>query len=349
MQFPWNYISARNESFYNENYFTNRTEANITAQFDASEKYSFLAGARYLTDHAEFYKSSSQLTFNYSGTNKVDYYNYAAFVQGNLKWKIFTLVPGLRFEKHNVYGAVIVPRINLTKKIGNWNIDLQYNEAFRAPSILNIDLNANIKPEKTYDKEIEVSYRIGEKSIASATLFHIDIINPIIYTSNDLVESYENDTRTGSMGVETEYKFKSEKQNFTINYAFYIPNNNKVDEFSVENQPQLLVAFPNHKVSGNYTLFFMSGFFINMSGIFYSDRYGYDSNDLLFKLKPTLLLGSFIGFRNLFKALDVGLGINDVLNENYEFIQAYRSGNDPLPGPGRELSLKIRYNINFKR
>jgi outer membrane receptor for ferrienterochelin and colicin len=285
MQFPWNYTNAGNDSVYNENYYTNRAEANVTAQFEASEKYSFLAGVRYMTDHAEFYKSGGQLVFEYSGTNKVDYYNYAAFIQGNLKWKIFTLVPGFRFEKHNVYGAVIVPRVNLTKKIGRWNFDLQYNEAFRAPSILNIDLNANIKPEKTYDKEIEVSYRIGEKSIVSATLFHIDIINPIIYTSNSLVESYENDARTGSMGVETEYKYKSDKQNFTVNYSFYIPNNNKVDEFAVENHPQLLAAFPNHKVTANYTLFFRKGFFVNVSGIFYSERYGYDINDLLLRQK----------------------------------------------------------------
>jgi outer membrane receptor for ferrienterochelin and colicin len=349
MQYPWNYYDASNDSIYNENYKTTRAEANVTAQFEASEKYSLLAGIRYLADHAEYYKSSSNVIFNYSGTNKVDYYNYAAFIQGNLKWKIFTLVPGFRFEKHNVYGAVIVPRVNLTKKIGKWNIDLQYNEAFRAPSILNIDLNKSIKPEKTYDKEIEVSYRIGEKSIASATLFHIDIINPIIYASNGILESYENNVRTGSIGIETEYKYKSEKHNFTINYSLYLPNNNQVDEFVVENKPHLLTAFPNHKATANYILFFKKGFFINVSSIFYSERFGYDSKDILFKLKPTLLLGSFIGFRNLFKALDVGLGVNDLLNENYEFIQAYRSGNDPLPGPGRELSLKIRYNINFQR
>jgi outer membrane receptor for ferrienterochelin and colicin len=349
MQFPWNYTNAGNDSVYNENYYTNRAEANVTAQFEASEKYSFLAGVRYMTDHAEFYKSGGQLVFEYSGTNKVDYYNYAAFIQGNLKWKIFTLVPGFRFEKHNVYGAVIVPRVNLTKKIGRWNFDLQYNEAFRAPSILNIDLNANIKPEKTYDKEIEVSYRIGEKSIVSATLFHIDIINPIIYTSNSLVESYENDARTGSMGVETEYKYKSDKQNFTVNYSFYIPNNNKVDEFAVENHPQLLAAFPNHKVTANYTLFFRKGFFVNVSGIFYSERYGYDINDLLLRQKATLLAGCYLGYRNLFNALDIGLGVNDLLNEKYNFIQAYRSGNAPLAGPGREIGLKIRYNINFQR
>jgi outer membrane receptor for ferrienterochelin and colicin len=349
MQFPWNYISASHDSLYNENYFTKRAEANLTAQYELSEKYSFLAGVRYLSDHAEFYRPSSQLIFEYSGVREVDYFNYAAYLQGNFKWNIFTLVPGFRFEKHNVYGAVIVPRVNLTKKIGKWNFDLQYNEAFRAPSILNIDLNRDIKPEKTYDKEIEVSYRVGEKSVASATLFHIDIINPIIYTSSSLVESYENDIRTGSAGIETEYKFKSDKQNFTFNYSFYMPNKNKVEEFSVENRSKFLIAFPTHKITSNYTLFIKKGLFANLSGIFYSERWGYDSNDLLFKLEPTFLLGTFIGYRNLFNSFDIVIGVNDLFNQNYQFIQAYRSGNDPLPGPGREFNLKIRYNINFQQ
>lgn len=349
MQFPWNYTNAGNDSIYNQNYYTTRAEANVTAQYELNSQYSFLLGGRYLNDHAEYYKPTSYVTFNYNGLKEVDFYNIAAFTQTTLKWKVFTLVPGLRFEKHNVYGAVIVPRINLTKKLGKWNFDLQYNEAFRAPSILNIDLNASIKPEKTSDKEIEVSYRIAQKSIASITLFHIDILNPIIYQSNSFIEMYENDRRTGTMGVEVEYKYKSEQHHFTMNYSFYTPNNNQVDEFEVEGHSKILIAFPNHKLSGNYTLFLTKGFFVNLAGIFYSARYGYDENDELYKSKSLLLLSTFIGYRNLFEGFDLGVGMNDILHSQYQFIQGYRSGNNPLPGPGREYSVKVRYNINFKQ
>lgn len=349
VQYPWNYTNGSNDSLYNKNYYTTRAEANLTAHYELNSNYSFLSGVRYLTDHAELYKSNSDLVFNYNGNKKIDYYNFAGYAQANLKLNIFTLVPGLRFEKHNVYGAVLVPRINLTKKIGKWNFDLQYNEAFRAPSILNIDLNPAIKPEKTKDKEIEVSYRIAEKQIASFTLFQIDIINPIIYQSSGSIETYENDIRTGTMGLETEYKFKGEKQNFTINYSFYIPNNNKVDEFEVVGHKRILIAFPNHKISSNYNLFITKGLYINLSGIFYSERYGYDQNDILFRSNALFLIGSFVGYRNLVNGLDLVIGVNDLLNAQYQFIQAYRSGNNPMPGPGREFSLKFRYNINFKQ
>ena len=72
-------------------------------------------------------------------------------------------------------------------------------------------------------------------------------------------------------------------------------------------------------------------------------------NDNLFKSKAAFLLGSFIGYRNVVNGLDLVIGVNDLLNSKYQFIQAYRSGNSPLPGPGREFSLKFRYNINFKQ
>jgi len=348
-QFPWNYTNASHDSIYNENYYTSRSEANLTAQYEANQVYSFLMGIRYLADHAEFYKSTSNIVFNYNGASKVDYNNFAVFTQANLKWKVFTLVPGLRFEKHNVYGAVIVPRINLTKKIGKWNLELQYNEAFRAPSILNIDLNSDIKPEKTYDKEIELSYRVNNNSIASLTLFHIDILNPIIYTSNSFIEQYENDQRTGSMGFETEYKYKSDQHNFSVNYSFYIPNQNKVDEFDVEGHSNILLAFPNHKAVVNYSIFLTKGLFINFNEIFYSSRYGYNAQDVLYAEGPVFLTGCFIGIRNLTQGLDLGIGVNDAFNEKYKFIQAYRSGNDALPGPGREFSIKCRYNLEFKK
>jgi hypothetical protein len=89
--------------------------------------------------------------------------------------------------------------------------------------------------------------------------------------------------------------------------------------------------------------------YINLSGIFYSERYGYDQNDILFRSNALFLFGSFVGYRNLVNGLDLVIGVNDLLNAQYQFIQAYRSGNNPMPGPGREFSLKFRYNINFKQ
>lgn len=347
IQLPWNYIQTNDSSFL-ENFYTRRAEARVTAEYNFDSTYSILVGARYQMDQAKYNYDSTPMVFSYNGTNQVQYNNIAAYLQAKLNYSWAQIIPGLRFEKHNVYGAVIVPRINITKRWKKWNFDLQYNEAFRAPSVFNIDLNPGIKPEHTYDKEIEIAYRVNPYSQIGLTLFHIDIKDPIVYSYSNGSEFYLNESRTGSIGTEMEYRFKKERHQFSVNHSFYMANKNKVSIYEVPGKSQTFVAFPNHKVVLNYGFFTKGSFFMQISSVFYSQRYGFNAADSLYRFKEQLLIAPSVGWRNLFNHLDVLFAVNDLLDVRYSFVQAYRSGSDPLPGPGREFSVKIRYLFSFQ-
>lgn len=342
--YPWRYVNYHDSVFY-QNFYNVRTEGGLIGNYIFNQNFSLLAGARYQRDYSLYFEENTPQRFAYSGETSVQFYNYSFYSQATLKWKKFILTPGFRYEKHNVYGAVLVPRVNLSAQWNKFGFDLQYNEAFRAPTIINIDLNQSIKPERTYDKELELNYSLNQVNQIALTLFYIDIYRPIIYTETEGIETYFNGARTGSMGVEFSYRWKNENNFLTSSLSYYRPSRNLVDVFAVEQNPNILIATPSVKITTDYTRQLNKYFYCGFSGIFYGKRYGYNSSDEQFSLPETYLLTTYIGAKALWNVLDVSLGVNDILDQRYKFIQAYRSGSNPLPGPGRELTLRVRWTV----
>ncbi len=68
------------------------------------------------------------------------------------------------------------------------------------------------------------------------------------------------------------------------------------------------------------------------------------------KLKPSVFANIFILYQDMFlKGLDLGVGVYDIFDEKIKYIQPYNSGHAPLPGPSRELIVKLSYHLNLKR
>lgn len=342
--YPWRYIDYHDSVFY-QNFYNVRTEGGLVGNYDFSPNFSLLMGARYQRDFSSYFEENTPYTFAFSGENEVEFYNYSFYSQATLRWKKFILTPGARYEKHNVYGAVLVPRINLSAKWDRFGFELQYNEAFRAPTIINIDLNQAIKPERTFDKELELNYSLNQFNQLALTFFNIDIFRPIIYTEENGVETYFNGARTGSIGAELSYRWKNEHNFLSSSFSFYRPYRNLVDVFAVEQNENVFIASPAAKITADYTRQINKRFYFGFSGIYFGERYGYDSRDEEFSLGETYLLSAYVGTKALWNVLDFSIGVNDILDQKYKFIQAYRSGSNPLPGPGREITLKLRWLI----
>jgi len=67
---------------------------------------------------------------------------------------------------------------------------------------------------------------------------------------------------------------------------------------------------------------------------------------MLAKYKPTLLANLFLRQQDfLTKNLDVGIGVYNLLNKDFEFIQPYNSGHAPLPDKSREFILNFSYKF----
>jgi len=79
--------------------------------------------------------------------------------------------------------------------------------------------------------------------------------------------------------------------------------------------------------------------------IFSSDRYGYSGSRLIHH-NPTWIYNSYFRYQpSVLKGLEVGLGLYDVFNAQYEYVQLINTGHPALPGNTRELRLKLSYSF----
>ncbi len=352
-QSPWKtpFVDSISPAY---NKIATRASANITASYNITRNINFVAGGEIFRDMA-----IDQTDTFYNGKNSVDYYNFAFFAQGLIKTRFVNIIAGARYDKHNLYGDAFVPRIGLTKKYKHFHFKALYSNSFRAPSIENINASrtTGISPEKTQVIELELGYQITRQSIFTVNFFDITTQRPIVYYYNDSTkaDTYLNGTEAGTRGVEAEYRIKGKWGYVALNYSFYTrEGKSNVSYFKAGADSSALLAFANHKVNLNASIKICKGLSINPSASFYGPRWGYDHVDtsgyqIISKYDPTLLLNIFIKYDTPVKGLSVGIGVYDLLNQKFKFIEPYSNGyHAPLPGPAREIIFRLSYDLQFK-
>ena len=113
-----------------------------------------------------------------------------------------------------------------------------------------------------------------------------------------------------------------------------------------------LLAFANQRVNFSINWRPTEELSINLNSSIYGSRWAYTSIDstgtsVLEKLAPKVLLNLFVNYEPT-DGLNIGLGCYDILNQQFQFVQPYNGYHAPLPGPSREIILKLQYNIHFK-
>jgi len=355
-QIPWTFGSRES----GEKDFSARATRLLTqldAMYDFSRKVHGTFGLVYFQDQGTDLLAGD--LFNGNKTLKLN--NFAFFAEGLFKHRLANATVGFRYEKNNRYGAAFVPRIALTKKIQNLHFKLLYSQAFRAPSLqnINIALDGVIKPEKSNVFEIEVGYQFTPEMLLSVNAFSINTRNVLVYGSegegDDFSEWYENSAKSGSNGVEVVYSIRKKVwyAHLTYSYSQSIKDNT-VATYEVPDQRQY-VGFPKNKITLNTNFNLTSKLTFNPTFLYASARYAYttidvDENPVLSKLDPYLMANAFLNYRGLFvPGLNVGVGVYDVANAKPGIAQAYNGGYAPIPGRSREYVVKINYQINFKK
>jgi outer membrane cobalamin receptor len=337
-----------------------RSTANITASYNPTRKINVVFGTEAYRDMAVDHLAGD--TF-YNGKTSVNFYNYAFFAQGLLKTRLVNIILGARYDKHNVYGDAFVPRIGLTKKYNRFHFKALYSNSFRAPAIENIDYSgpAGIHPERTQVGEIELGYQITHNSIFTINFFDITTKDPIIYYTVGASDAYKNEGNTGTRGLEAEYKAKAKWGYVSVNYSYYTAAGKQQSAaYRVAADTSMLLGFASQKVNLNASINITKNLSINPSGSFYGPRWGYtslnpDTLPVLKKFAPVALFNLFIKYNTPVKGLTVGLGVYDLFNQVFVFIQPYAQPTSitnlphaPLPGPPREFIFRLSYNIQFK-
>jgi outer membrane receptor for ferrienterochelin and colicin len=355
-QTPWKTAAYDEESAYNKT--VNRTLENITASYNINRYVNVIFGGESYQDKAREYTGDSSNFFS-NGQQTIGYYNYAFFTQGLIKTRLVNFIVGARYDKHNAYGSAFVPRVGLTKKYNRFHFKALYSNSFRAPAIENINAadSNGIRPELTQVMETEFGYQITRKSIFTVNLYDIQTNHPIIYytytdTSGKSNDVYGNFGKTGTQGIEAEYRIKDKWGYLILNYAFYsAANKEHVDIYNTPDKASLL-GFANHRANINLCFNITKNFSFNTTGSLYGPRWavtGYDTTgNAIQEQQPSLFLLNFFAKYQPVKGLSIGLGVYDVLNEKFKFIEPYNGGHPMLPGPSREIVFRLQYNLNFK-
>ncbi|MBL7919320.1 MAG: TonB-dependent receptor plug domain-containing protein [Bacteroidia bacterium] len=351
-QTPWQSEAYTGKEEYNRT--ATRTLGNITTSYNLNRYINFVLGSEYFRDEAKDKVDSSYFSNN---KQKVSYHNYAFFAQGLIKTRIVNFILGARYDKHNEYGYAFVPRVGLTKKYGKFHFKALYSSAFRAPSIENINYSTNdgIKPELTQVIEVEMGYQLTRKSFFNINVYDITTNNPIVYyTDSTSTDYYINSGHSGTQGIEAEYTVKQKWGHVAINYAYYSAGNKeKIPDYEVSDNSSALMAFANNRVNLNSSFNLAKGLSLSPTVSFYGARYGYSSVDstgtsVAELFAPTTLLNIYLRYNTPLKGLTVGLGVYDILDEQFKFLQPYNGYHAPLPGPGREIIFRLQYTLNYK-
>jgi outer membrane receptor for ferrienterochelin and colicin len=354
LQTAWQAPAYDDKGAYDKS--VSRITGNITSSYNFNRYINFVFGAELFQDKAVDHTDSSYFS---NGEPTVSYYNYAFFTQGLIRTRFVNFIVGARFDKHNEYGQAFVPRVGFTKKLNRFHFKALYSNAFRAPSIENISSadSAGIKPELTQVAEIELGYQVTRKSIFTVNVYDIETKDPIIYyTSLDSTNTdlYGNFGKSGTQGIEAEYRIKDKWGHIAVNYAFYTAaGKEKVEVYQTENKSSLL-AFANHRINLNACWNINKNLSVNTTASFYGKRWAITSLDSLDlavqeELSPVILVNLFVRYVTPVKGLTVGAGVYDALNQKINFIQPYDGGHPPLPGPSREFVFKLSYDLNFKK
>lgn len=157
-------------------------------------------------------KSSSEKTLS----------SYAAYLQDEIEYGKWFIVPAIRYDHHSAYGSHTSPKIGVTyNATDHFRIKANYGDGFKAPSVSQIyrDLamqmgrnwvhltgNLNLKPEKSKSWDLGVEAEFG-KGYGSLTYFDNDVDNLIesIYKGKDGrydLYRYENVNKARIKGLE---------------------------------------------------------------------------------------------------------------------------------------------------
>lgn len=354
-QLPWTFgpMGTGEKQFHVR---ATRELAQVDAQYDFSRKASVTFGGLYFKDEGIDLLDGGL----FQGNKSLSLNNIAFFAQALFKHRLANATLGFRYEKNNRYGAAFVPRIALTKKIENLHFKILYSQAFRAPSIqnINIALNGQIKPEKSNVFELELGYQFTPEMLFAVNAFSISTKNILVYGSEgegeNFNEWYENSPKSGSRGVEMVYSIRKKAWYANLTYSFSAAiSDNTAQTYSVPGQSQY-VGFSKNKVTLNTNFYLTPKLSFNPTFIYASKRFAYteideDENPVLTTLDPYVLVNAFLNYKDIFPGFTMGVGAYDITNTRPAIPEAYNGGYAPIPSRSREYVVKVSYQINFKK
>jgi len=333
--------------------------------FDLKATYSSDAGHYWVIGNSFQFQNYQHEVSNYSGELPL-FGDYTVYGEGVYKTRWANILAGLRFDWYTEYGVNAAPRIGLTKQIDKWHYKLLYSHAFHTPTGGNYQMNeeynqtnslgrtqSQIKPEKAYTYEFELGYQFHRGFDITANVFYTEIQDYFLYTFDENFDDfYINSDILSTWGIEAVLNYQQANWGkFQFNYSFYQAVKDTSYDFKAINSdgelvsPQANLGYPNHKFSLNHHIAITDSLSFNHTVLFSSERYGYNGSRLE-RHKPIWVYNTYLRYQNaVWDGLDVGLGLYDVFNSQYQYVQTFNGSHPALPGNTREVRLKASYQF----
>jgi len=350
-QVPWRTAEKSSGQFYDKS--VDRYGAGVSADWRAAAGVSLLAGAEAFHDRA--FLNDTELvglqTNFQNGESSIAYDNVAGFAQALWDTRVANLAVGARFENHSEFGSSFVPRAAIARVMDRFHVKALYSAAFRVPGVENLRLNEDIEPERTTVIEAEAGYKVTDILFVTANVFDITLRSPIVYFySDEEGEAYLNYDRTGSRGIETELKIQDGRRRAYLGLSIYdATGKNEVDVYEVPDHPGALLGMPQLKIVAGGAAPLSENVTFDVSAVLLGPRHGYLEGDgaggsLPQEENPVMLLNTFVWARGLgLERLDLGIGVYNLLDQDYRLLQPYAGGHAPLPVDEREVVARASY------
>lgn len=342
---PWD-LKDVPENNYNAT--NTRYTGRIQLLYEPNKFFSVISGIENFYDKSKITTPITESEFN-NGKSYLAFNNLALYNQAILKTHIVNLTLGVRMDSHSAFGVAFAPRLGITKILNDWHIKLLYSNAYKAPTLQNLNANPAIEPERIHTSEFELGYQVNPGTMVTANIFNIKINNNIIYEAIDnIIDHYVNGDESGSAGGEVSYVGKFNWGSIKTNYSYYFTTYNISDEID---QPGLTMRpiFPAHKALLITDYKINRHLFINSSFLFFSKKNTYirlNDESQLVTLNSTLQGNASIKYKNMFfKGLDGKILINNIFNSNYNLVHPYETEENPIPSQSREIVFKLFFTF----
>jgi outer membrane cobalamin receptor len=344
-------LSALSTSGYYYNVVTEESTAKLTAREEISQNLNVHLGFEYAIINAfDAYPNGSEGQTFPNQMQAIEYNRSAAFTEINWDTELARFTIGGRYETQNAGGSALVPRLAALKEFGDFHIKALYSWGFREPGIENLRYNPQLKSETTKVSEIEMGYRLNPQLLSTINIFSTEISNPIIYFSSNGTQGYANRSDIKVNGLEWDNRYNGDWGFAALNYSYSHPIDTPSD-YQVAGQSGSTLGIANNKLAFLFSKrLFDDHTRLNVSEVFYSPRYGYDysstgTNGLgIRKFGESYMTNLMLERSDFFvRGLTLGLGVDNLLNEDFRYVQPYVGQHPPIPGQSREWLLKISY------
>lgn len=353
---PWLF---NNYSYENEyppfDISVNEWKGSMNINYNYSEKFNLIFGGDFSNETA---KNNLGENFHCTDKSSISYNNTAFYIQTILKTNILNFTAGCRANFNSIYENTFVPRIGLTKAWEKFHIKALLGQAYRSPSIQNIDANTSIEPEKSLTAEIEIGTQLTTNLSLSVNGFDMSTTKTIVYTYDDINDddNYINAGKSGTRGIETELKFKKKANYFGIAYSFYSTGHQSmVENYRVPQNSDVQLAFPAHKVYSYANIAVTGKLSVQPQLEFKGPRYGISSYNQEYdtryyqKFSAVTVCNIMLNSKDILtKNLNIAFGVKNIFDSNDVLIQPYYDLHAPIQGKTREVILKLTYQFNYK-